>query len=795
MSNASPNNQNESSSRERQRDDVMILIPVKNMVLFPGVVMPVALGRKKSLEAAKEAIANGRKVGLLLQKDPSIENPGPDDLYRVGTQASIVREISSEHGTRHVVLQGESRFKVIDFIPGLPYLLARVENLPDRVREEAAVEARANVLRQRSARVLELLPQVPREFYKALEQISGGPALADMVANFLDVEADRKQALLEELDVQSRLDNVTQLVNERIEVLKLTQEISEQTKAKLDDRQREALLREQLQTIRQQLGESDSTDSELDDLREALETADMPDSVREEALKELRRLGRMPENGAEQGMIRTYLEWLLALPWGDVEAPAIELAQARAVLEADHYGLEKVKKRILEYLAVRMLNPTGKSPILCFVGPPGVGKTSLGRSIARAMELEFARVSLGGLHDEAEIRGHRRTYVGALPGNIIQGIRKAGTRNAVFMLDEIDKLGRGFQGDPAAALLEVLDPEQNDTFRDNYLGVDYDLSQITFIATANVLDNIPGPLRDRMEVIELTGYTEEEKVEIAKRYLVDRQLKTNGLTDSQVEVTDDALRTVVADYTREAGCRNLERQIGALMRNSAMQIAEGMASQVKIEESMIPAILGPRRYEDEVALRTSVPGVATGLAWTPVGGDVLFIEATAIPGNGKLILTGQLGDVMKESAQAALTLLKSKAESLGIARNRFEDFDIHVHIPAGAIPKDGPSAGVTLYTAMASLLTGRKVRKNLAMTGEISLRGLVLPVGGIREKTVAAARAGLDTVLLPARNRKDLEEIPKSARNALRIEFMDQADDVLSWALFASEEPELATTQ
>lgn len=792
MSNASPHNQNESTPPARQRDDVMILIPVKNMVLFPGVVMPVALGRKKSLEAAREAIANGRKVGLLLQKDPDVENPEPQDLFRVGTQASIVREINSDQGTRHVVLQGESRFKVIDFIPGLPYLLARVENLPDRVHEEAAVEARANVLKRRSARVLELLPQVPREFYKALEQISGGPALADMVANFLDVEADRKQQLLEELDVQSRLDKVTQLVNERIEVLKLTQEISEQTKAKLDDRQREALLREQLHTIRQQLGESDDSASELDDLRESLEQAQMPDHVRDEALKELRRLSRMPENGAEQGMIRTYLEWLLALPWGDVEAPAIELAQARAILEADHYGLEKVKKRILEYLAVRMLNPTGKSPILCFVGPPGVGKTSLGRSIARAMELEFARVSLGGLHDEAEIRGHRRTYVGALPGNIIQGIRKAGTRNAVFMLDEIDKLGRGFQGDPAAALLEVLDPEQNDTFRDNYLGVDYDLSQVTFIATANVLDNIPGPLRDRMEVIELTGYTEEEKVEIAKRYLVGRQLEANGLTESQVEVSDDALHMVVADYTREAGCRNLERQIGALMRNCAMQIAEGQASHVRIEGAMIPAILGPRRYEDEVALRTSVPGVATGLAWTPVGGDVLFIEATAVPGNGKLILTGQLGDVMKESAQAALTLLKSKADSLGIGRSQFEELDIHVHIPAGAIPKDGPSAGVTLFTAMASLLTGKKVRKDLAMTGEISLRGLVLPVGGIREKTVAAARAGLATVLLPARNRKDLEEIPKSARDLLKIRFMDQVDDVLDHALLPLDESELA---
>lgn len=772
----------------------MILIPVKNMVLFPGVIMPVGLGRKQSIEAAKEAMANGRKVGLLLQKNPGEENPGPDDLYRVGTQASIVRELSADQGSRHVVLQGESRFKVIDFIPGLPYLLARVENLSDSVQDDAAIEARANVLRQRSARVLELLPQVPRELYKALEQISSGPALADMVANFLDVEADSKQALLEELNVQSRLDMATQLVNDRIEVLKLTQEISEQTKAKLDDRQREALLREQLHTIRQQLGETDSAESELDELRESITDAQMPENVRDEALKELRRLSRMPENGAEQGMIRTYLEWLLALPWGDVDSPSIEISQARSILETDHYGLEKVKKRILEYLAVRMLNPSGKSPILCFVGPPGVGKTSLGRSIARAMEVEFARVSLGGLHDEAEIRGHRRTYVGALPGNIIQGIRKAGTRNAVFMLDEIDKLGRGFQGDPAAALLEVLDPEQNDTFRDNYLGVDYDLSQITFIATANVLDNIPGPLRDRMEVIELTGYTEEEKVEIAKRYLVGRQLEANGLNQDQVQVTDDALRRVVADYTREAGCRNLERQIGALMRNTAMQIAEGLATHIKIEGSMVPAILGPRRYEDEVALRTSVPGVATGLAWTPVGGDVLFIEATAIPGDGKLILTGQLGDVMKESAQAALTLLKSKADELNIARAKFEEYDIHVHIPAGAIPKDGPSAGVTLYTAMASLLTGKRVRKDLAMTGEISLRGLVLPIGGVREKTVAAARAGVKTVLLPARNRKDLEDIPDSARRALNIEFMDRVDDVLDRALLPAGEPEMAAT-
>jgi ATP-dependent Lon protease len=509
----------------------------------------------------------------------------------------------------------------------------------------------------------------------------------------------------------------------------------------------------------------------------------MPKEVEEQARKELRRLERMPEAAAEYGMVRTWLDWLIELPWALPSEKPIDIAEARRILDEDHYGLDKIKRRIVEYLAVRKLAPHGKAPILCFVGPPGVGKTSLGQSIARAMDRKFVRVSLGGVHDEAEIRGHRRTYVGALPGNIIQAIRKAGSRNCVMMLDEIDKLGAGIQGDPSAALLEVLDPEQNHTFRDNYLGVPFDLSRVVFITTANILDSIPGPLRDRMEIITLAGYTEEEKLEIARRYLVRRQLEANGLTAEQAAITDEALRIVIRNYTREAGVRNLEREIGKTLRHAALRIAEGSAKTVRIDAAELAAILGPPQFENEVAMRTSVPGVATGLAWTPVGGDILFVEATRIPGSGRLILTGQLGEVMRESAQAALSLVKSRAAAIGIDPALFEKSDIHVHVPAGAIPKDGPSAGVAMFTALASLLTGRTVRNDTAMTGEISLRGLVLPVGGIKEKTAGAARAGLTRVLLPARNRKDLEEISDEVRSKLEFVWLERVDDAIAAAL------------
>jgi ATP-dependent Lon protease len=559
----------------------------------------------------------------------------------------------------------------------------------------------------------------------------------------------------------------------------------------MEGRQREFLLREQLRSIQKELGEADEKTLEVADLEKKIAAASMPEEVETQAKRELRRLERMPEGAAEYGMVRTYLEWLTELPWSKERSGTIDIAEARRVLDEDHYGLAKVKRRILEYLAVRKLNPAGKGPILCFVGPPGVGKTSLGQSIARATDRPFVRVSLGGIHDEAEIRGHRRTYIGAMPGNIIQAIRRAGTRDPVMMLDEIDKLGRGIHGDPSSAMLEVLDPAQNSTFRDNYLGVPFDLSKVLFIATANMLDTISGPLRDRMEVIQLSSYTDEEKMQIARRYLVKRQLEQNGLKPEQVEVTDAALRTVISDYTREAGVRNLEREIGSLLRHAAMRIAEGEIDTLRIDAPDVSAILGPARFEAEIAERTAVPGVATGLAWTPVGGDILFIEAARVPGSGRLILTGQLGEVMKESAQAALSLVKSKHRTLGLDPQIFEKSDIHVHVPAGAIPKDGPSAGVAMFTALASLLTGRVVRPDTAMTGEISLRGLVLPVGGIKEKVLAAHHAGVKRVMLPVRNRKDLEDIPPEARDALEFVWLESVDDALAAALKPTAPAEL----
>jgi ATP-dependent Lon protease len=582
--------------------------------------------------------------------------------------------------------------------------------------------------------------------------------------------------------VQERLDKLLRQVAQQIEVLRLSKQIGEQTQESLQGRQREHILREQLRQIQKELGEGEDGATEIAELREAIEKAKMPEEAEKQALKELKRLERTPEASAEHSMIRTYLDWLVELPWSTLTEERIDIAEARRILDEDHYGLPKIKQRILEFLAVRKLNPEGKSPILCFVGPPGVGKTSLGQSIARATGRKFQRISLGGLHDEAEIRGHRRTYIGALPGNIIQAIRKAETRNPVLMLDEMDKLGQGFHGDPSAALLEVLDPEQNATFRDNYLAVPFDLSRVMFVGTANVIDTIPGPLRDRMEIIELPGYTEEEKLEIAKRYLSRRQLAATGLRPDQLELTDEAILAIIRDYTREAGVRNLEREIGAVARNAATRIAAGDVSQVKVDAADLHAILGARRFESEVAMRTSVPGVATGLAWTPTGGDILFIEAARVPGNGKLILTGQLGEVMKESAQAALSLIKARAGSLGIDEAVFEKSDIHLHVPAGAIPKDGPSAGVAMFIALTSLLTGRTVKSDVAMTGEISLRGLVLPIGGVKNKVLAAMRAGITTVMLPERNRKDYEEIPEGARNAMKFVWMSTVDDAIAAA-------------
>jgi ATP-dependent Lon protease len=638
-------------------------------------------------------------------------------------------------------------------------------------------------LKRLAAEAVSLLPQAPAELANAIQSLESPSTLADLISSFMDIKAGDKQALLETLDLKERLDQVTELLTKRIEVLRLQRQLEEQTREAIDERHKEALLREQLHQIRKELGEDGESGEEIAEIRKSIEAAGMPEEAHDQARKELKRLERMSDASAEYSLLRTWLDWMLQLPWSKLDEEAIDIEKARRVLDEDHYGLEKIKRRIVEYLAVRKLNPQGRSPILCFVGPPGVGKTSLGQSIARALGVKFARVSLGGVHDEAEIRGHRRTYIGALPGTIVQAIRKAGTRNPVLMLDEIDKLGAGIQGDPSSALLEVLDPEQNNTFRDNYLGLPFDLSKVMFIATANVLDTIPGPLRDRMEVIELTGYTEEEKVEIAKRYLVRRQLAANGLKPEQATVTDAALRQIARDHTREAGVRNLERMIGAVLRNVAVRIAEGSLERATIDVGELPPILGAARFENEVAMRTSVPGVATGLAWTPVGGDILFIEATRVPGSGRLILTGQLGDVMKESAQAALSLVKSQAARLGFDAGTLDKSDVHIHVPAGAIPKDGPSAGVAMFTALVSLFTNRTVIDNVAMTGEVSLRGLVLPVGGIKEKTVAAHRAGIRKVLLPARNRKDLEDIPKSVRDEVQFVFCERVDEVMREAL------------
>ena len=765
-------------------EDAMIILPVREVVLFPGAVLPLRIGRERSRAAAMEAARLQRPLGVLLQSNAEVDLPGPGDLCAVGTSANVLRYITAPDGTHHVVCQGTQRFRVLRFLDGFPFAVARVELIAEAAETDADIQGRAFNLRQRAVEILQLLPHVPEEMVAAVQGVEGAGRLADYIAGLMDISNVEKQALLETFDLKVRLDRLLELMSHRIEVLKVSRDIDTRTRASIDDRNRQHLLREQMRTIQKELGEDDEGAAEIAELGKAIDAAQMPEEVEKQARKELKRLARMPDSSGEYSMIRTYLDWLIELPWASDAGAAIDIAEARRILDADHFGLDKVKKRILEYLAVRKLNPSGKSPILCFVGPPGVGKTSLGHSIAKATGRKFVRVSLGGVHDEAEMRGHRRTYIGALPGAIIQNLRKVGTRNCVMMLDEIDKLGAGgFHGDPASALLEVLDPEQNATFRDNYLGVPFDLSGVLFVCTANVLDTMPGPLRDRMEIIQLPGYTAQEKLQIARRYLVARQLEATGLAPAQCAIGDDALLAIIEDYTREAGVRNLEREIGKVFRNVAVRIAEGLEQQVTIAPPDLAALLGAQKFEADVAMRTSVPGVATGLAWTPVGGDILFIEATRMAGAGRLILTGQLGDVMKESAQAALSLIKSRAQSLGIASDLFEKSDIHVHVPAGATPKDGPSAGVAMYTALASLLTDRPVKNDVAMTGEISLRGLVLPIGGVKEKVLAALRAGIRTVMLPARNRRDLDDIPAEARDMIRFVWLERVEDALDAAL------------
>jgi ATP-dependent Lon protease len=762
--------------------DAMLILPVRNLVLFPGVVMPITIGRARSVAAAQQAVRESRQIGVIMQRNAEEPDPGLSGLNRIGVTANILRYVTAPDGTHHLICQGEQRFSVTSPFIEQPFMAARIDRIAEPTAITSEIEARTINLRNQAIEALQLLPQTPQELIAAIQNAPSPSALVDLVAAYMDSEAAEKQDILETIDLVQRMDKVTRLLAHRIEVLRLSAEIGQQTRQSLDERQREILLREQMAAIQKQLGEGEN--KEVEEIKAAIAKAEMPAEVEKAALKEATRLERMSDASAEYGMVRTYLDWMVELPWKLPEEPPIDITEARKILDEDHFGLDKIKRRIVEYLAVRKLAPGGKSPILCFAGPPGVGKTSLGQSIARAMNRPFVRVSLGGVHDEAEIRGHRRTYVGALPGNIIQAVRKAGQRNAVMMLDEIDKMGASIQGDPASAMLEVLDPEQNNTFRDNYLAVPFDLSRIVFIATANVLDQIPGPLRDRMEVISLPGYTDEEKLQIAKRYLLKRQLTANGLTPEQVDVEDEALRDIIRGYTREAGVRNLEREIGTALRRIAVQIAEGKITKGKITPADLTELVGPLRFEDEVAMRTSIPGVATGLAWTPVGGDILFIEAARSPGRGGLLLTGQLGEVMRESAQAAMTLVKSEGKRLlGLTDEELSRADVHIHVPAGATPKDGPSAGVAMFVALASLLTGRVVRSDTAMTGEISLRGLVLPVGGIKEKVTAAARAGLKRVMLPARNKRDFEDIPEDARAQLEFIWLERVEEAVAAAL------------
>ncbi|MBS0293378.1 MAG: endopeptidase La [Proteobacteria bacterium] len=763
--------------------DLLPIVPMRDSPLFPGTVIPVLIGVETSVLAVQQALREGRPIGILMQRDAGEEEAKPATLYSMGTIANILRYVNLPDGSHHLVLQGLQRFRVKEFVQEKPFLTARAEPISEPEEQGPEMAARLLHLQQQATEALQLLPQTPQQLVAAVQSATAAGALADLIAVYSDLDPSQKQEVIETVDIIARADKVSALLAKRIEVLKLTQEIGQRTKASLDEHQRRAILREQMASIQKELGEDDGNSQEVAELSRKIAEARMPADVQEAAQKELRRYQRMPDGATEAGMVRSYLDWLIDLPWAEPEPRDIDIAAARRVLDEDHFGLDKIKQRIIEFLAVRKLAPHGKAPILCFVGPPGVGKTSLGQSIARAMGRPFAHVSLGGVHDEAEIRGHRRTYIGSMPGNIIQAIRKAGARDCVMMLDEIDKMGRGIQGDPSAAMLEVLDPAQNNAFRDNYLGVPFDLSRMVFITTANTLETIPGPLRDRMEIVQLSSYTENEKFQIARRYLVQRELEANGVTAEQVTLADDVIRAIIRDYTREAGVRNLQREIGRVLRHAAVQIADGSATQVAIGVDDLAKILGPRRFENEVAMRTSTPGVATGMAWTPVGGDILFIEATSYPGKGGLILTGQLGDVMKESAQAAFSLIKHRAHELGIEEVRLAKIDIHVHVPEGATPKDGPSAGVAMFTALVSLLTGRTVRSDTSMTGEISLRGLVLPIGGVKEKVIAADAAGITRVMLPARNRRDLEEIPEEVRGRLEFIWLERVDEAIAAAL------------
>ena len=783
-----------SSESDLQVPDFLGILPLRGTVIFPSAVVPLGAGRAASVRLVEEAMRGSRLIGAVMQRDPSEESPDAAGLHPVGTVVVIHKAVKQADGTLRLIVQGLWRFRLIELIETTPYLRARIERLEDEAPATLPVEVEALARSATSLfqKVVELSPTLPDELAAVVTAAEGPGAVADLIAASLStLPMPLKQELLETVDIAQRLRKLVGALSKEAEVLELGSKIQSEVQSEVSKTQREYLLREQLKAIRKELGEGDERTQEIDALREKIEGAGMTEEARTEAFRELDRLAKMPPAAAEYTVARTYIDWLVALPWQQATTDNVDIGAARAVLDADHEGLEKVKERILEYLAVKKIRPSGKDPILCFVGPPGVGKTSLGRSIARALGRKFHRISLGGMRDEAEIRGHRRTYVGALPGQIVQGLRRAATKNPVFMLDEIDKLGMDFRGDPASALLEVLDPEQNATFRDHYLDVPFDISRVLFITTANVLDTVPPPLRDRMEIIPLVGYTEEEKIAIAQKHLVPKQAREHGLEpDRDVGFTPEALRLLARGYTREAGVRSLEREIASVCRKVARRRAEGDTAAVTVTPDLVTSFLGVPRFEfEELEERTREPGVAIGLAWTPAGGDILFIEATRMKGNHTLTLTGQLGDVMKESVQAALSWVRSHATELGIA-DFWETSDIHVHVPAGAIPKDGPSAGITMASALVSLLSGRRVRPGLAMTGEVSLAGRVLPVGGIKEKVLAAHRAGVRTVILPKRNEKNLlEDVAAEVRDKLTIYLVESVADVIRLALEESPQP------
>jgi ATP-dependent Lon protease len=766
--------------------DALPILPLRETVTYPDTLTPLAVGQERSINLVNDVLSGNRMLAMVASKEPALDAPGPDDLYGVGVAGTVARMMKVPDGTLRILVQGSARIRILDYVSEQPYLVAKIEEMPDVIEASTELEALTRNVQTTFSEIIEAIPYLPEELQLAVANLDEPSALSHLIAGALRISTEEKQELLETLDVTKRLRRLSEILTRELEVVQLGSKIQSQVESEIDKGQREYFLRQQLKAIQEELGEGDEQQAELSELRQRIEEAGLPEEAQKAAERELSRLEKLPPVAAEYGVIRSYLEWITELPWSKETEDNLDIGHAREVLDEDHYDLEEVKDRILEYLAVRKLNPDSPGPILCFVGPPGVGKTSLGRSIAKALGREFERISVGGVRDEAEIRGHRRTYIGALPGTIIRALRDAGTRNPVFMIDEIDKMGADFRGDPASAMLEVLDPAQNSTFRDHYLDLPFDLSEVLFIATANILDTVPPALQDRMEVIQLAGYTIEEKLHIAKRYLVPRQLSSNGLKASQIEFADPALNAIIDEYTREAGVRNLEREIGTVCRKVARQVAEGRSDgKVRVSAKRARELLGKRRFFSEQRRRTKDPGVATGLAWTPVGGEVLFVEATAVPGSGNLTITGQLGDVMRESAQAALTWVRRHADQLApdLDDDWFAKHDIHVHVPAGAVPKDGPSAGVAMTTALASLISDRPVRNDVAMTGEITLTGQVLPIGGLKEKSLAAQRAGIKQVIVPDRNEGDVEEISEQEREGLDFVYADDIENVLKVAL------------